>query len=151
ITDYTVSTDGRLDIQRDARLLGATGVRIRHEPRFSPNDLGGRTPTEYQDYFGTVAGEKEFNRLSVRLDGGVDRLTYDNTQTAGGAVLAESLRNRREETVSLRVGYELAPLRTVYGLGGYNWRNYDSPVDITGLNRNSKGYTLALGANYDIN
>jgi hypothetical protein len=41
-------------------------------------------------------------------------------------------------------------LRQVYLLTGYDWRSYDFNPDISGFNRNSTGYTLALGARYDL-
>lgn len=149
-TDYTVAADGRLDIQRDARLFAAGGYKIRHEPRSSPNNLGGTEPTEYQDTSALLAGEKDFNRLSFRLEGAFDAYRYFDVQNALGQTIAESQRDRNDTVVTLRTGYEIAPLRQLYLLTSYNWRKYQSPVDMFGFDRTSDGYTLALGAHYDL-
>lgn len=149
-TDYTVAADGRLDIQRDARLFAAGGYKIRHEPRSSPNNLGGTEPTEYQDTSALLAGEKDFNRLSFRLEGAFDAYRYFDVQNALGQTIAESLRDRNDTIVTLRTGYEVAPLRQLYLLTSYNWRKYQSPVDMFGFDRTSDGYTVALGAHYDL-
>lgn len=149
-TDYTVAADGRLDIQRDSRLFAAGGYKIRHEPRSSPNNLGGTEPTEYQDTSALLAGEKDFNRLSFRLEGAFDAYRYFDVQNALGQTIAESLRDRNDTVVTLRTGYEVAPLRQLYLLTSYNWRKYQSPVDMFGFDRTSDGYTVALGAHYDL-
>jgi hypothetical protein len=41
INDYTLAANGRLDIQRDARLIGDAGSKVAHEARFSPEDSTG--------------------------------------------------------------------------------------------------------------
>ena len=105
---------------------------------------------EYQDYRGNIAGEKEFDRLSFRLDGNFDAYRYNNSSTNSGVTLHEALRNYDDKRVALKTGYELAPLRQVYVLGAYDWRAYQSVPDITGFDRNSTGYLAALGAVYDI-
>jgi hypothetical protein len=148
--DFTVGIDGRLDILHDLRVFAGTGYRIRHEGRDSPNDLGGREPTEYDDLYLTLAGEKEFNRLSLRLDGAVHRYTFRDVVSNGGFLLQQSLRDRDEERIGLKLGYELAPLRQVYAQASHNWRNYDAGLDISGFNRDSTGYSFVVGTDYDL-
>jgi hypothetical protein len=150
-TDFTATTGGRLDIYHDARMFGGAGFLDRHESFASPNNVfGNKSPVEYQDYTGSIAGEKEFDRLSLRLDGNYDAYRYNNAATIGGGTIRESLRNYDDKRVALRTGYELAPLRQVYVSGGYDWRSYQSVPDITGVDRNSTGYQAALGAVYDL-
>ena len=150
-TDYTATTDGRLDIYHDARMYGGAGFLDRHESFASPNNVfGNKSPVEYQDYTGNIAGEKEFDRLSLRLDGNYDAYRYNNAATIGGGTIREWLRNYDDKRVTLKTGYELAPLRQVYVSGGYDWRSYQSVPDITGVDRNSTGYQAALGAVYDL-
>lgn len=52
--------------------------------------------------------------------------------------------------MTLRTGYELAPLREIYLLTGFNTRDYDQSRDNNGFARSSDGYTLALGTKYDL-
>jgi hypothetical protein len=88
INDFAFGTDGRLDIRHDARAYGGLAVKRLHVPRESPDNTGGTSPTAYTDYAGSIAGEKEFNRLSFRLDGNYDRYDYENDTTSTGIPIA---------------------------------------------------------------
>ena len=150
-TDYTAAADGRLDIYHDTRMYGGAAFLDRHEPFSSPNNVtGNKSPVEYQDYRGNIAGEKEFDRLSLRLDGNYDAYRYNNGSTLSGLPIRESLRNYDDKRVALKTGYGLAPLRQVYVSGVYDWRSYQSNPDFSGFNRNSTGYQAVAGAVYDI-
>lgn len=152
--DYSVSSDGRLDIYNDARLYGGVGYAVRHLPIYSPNNVAGtQAPVQYSDLSGNIAGEKEFNRLSFRLDGNYDSYRYNDavlTAAAGGGISRQSLEDYDEEKVSLRTGYEIVPGRQVYVLTAGDFRNYANSTDLTGYNRTSTGYTLAVGTRYDL-
>ena len=147
--NYSFGTDGRLDILRDTRVHGGASYSVRHESRYSPNDVGAAEPTKYDVFSANISPEKDFNRLSVRLDGNFDRFSYSNTTTAAGATIAEDQRDRSEYQIGLKPTYELAPQRQIYALLAYNWRDYDSS-SVFGFNRDSTGYTIALGARYDL-
>lgn len=147
-TDYTLSADGKIDVLRDFRLFGGAGYQIRHEPRSSPDNQGGTEPTEYSVRGANLGAEKEFNRLSFRLDGKAERFEYDNVRNAAGTTLDQSGRDRDQYEVGLRTGYEIAPLRKVYLLTSYNTREYDHLTN--GFNRDSDGYLVAAGAQYDL-
>lgn len=147
-TDYTLSADGKVDVLRDFRFLGGAGYQVRHEPRFSPDNQGGVEPTEYNVTGGNLAMEKEFNRLQFRLDGKAERYRYENVRNAAGVVLDQSGRDRDQYETGLRAGYEIGPLRQVYLLGNYNTREYEKLTG--GFNRDSDGYLLGIGAQYDL-
>ena len=150
--DYSLASDGRLDVYHDARLYGGVGYAVRHLPLYSPNNTPGtQAPVEYSDLSGNIAGEKEFNRLSLRLDGNYDEYRYkDAVLTGGGGISRQSLEDYDEKKVSLRTGYELAAGRQVYLLTAGDWRDYANSTDLTGFNRTSHGYTVAVGTRYDI-
>ncbi len=152
--DYTVATDGRLDIYNDARAFGGVGYAVRHLPLYSPNNIPGTEhPVQYSDLSGNLAGEKEFNRLSFRLDGNYDAYRYWDaviTPQAGGGISRQSLEDYDEKRVALKTGYEFAPGRQVYLLTGGDWRDYTNSSDLTGFNRTSHGYTVAIGTRYDL-
>lgn len=147
-TDYTLSTDGRLDVLRDFRLFAGAGYQVRHEPRSSPDNQGGTEPTEYSVLGGNVAAEKDFNRLSLRWDGKAEQYRYDNVRNASGATLDQSGRDRDQYETGLKAGYEVGPLRQLYVMGTYNTREYDKLT--SGFNRDSDGYLAAVGAQYDL-
>src|SRR3546814_11211068 len=45
--DYTLATDGRLDVLRDLQLFGGAGYQVRPDPRSSPDTKGADGPTAY--------------------------------------------------------------------------------------------------------
>ncbi|MEK9968509.1 MAG: outer membrane beta-barrel protein [Ferrovibrio sp.] len=147
-TDYTLSADGRVDVLRDLRLFGGAGYQIRHEPRSSPDNQSGTEPTEYSVAATNLGVEKEFNRLSLRLDGKAERYEYDNVRNSSGAVIDQSGRDRDQYEVGLKAGYEIAPLRKVYLMTKYNTREYDKLTG--GFNRDSDGYLIGAGTQYDL-
>jgi len=147
-TDYTLGADGRVDVLRDLRLFGGAGYQLRHEPRSSPDDQGGTEPTEYEVYGSNLGIEKEFNRLSLRLDGKLERYAYDDLRAVNGGLIRASERDRDQKEIGLKAGYEIGPLRKVYVSAAYNTRDYDSLTG--GFNRDSDGYLITLGTQYDI-
>jgi hypothetical protein len=155
--DYTLSSDGRIDVQRDTQLFGGIGYSVRHEPVYSPNNPGVISPLlttiipeQYSDLAANAAVQKTFNRLSIRLDANYDKFDFANVTSATGVPVEMHLENYNQELLTFKTSYEIAPLRTVYVLGTYDWRNYEFPVDLTGVNRTSQGYTAAAGFSYDL-
>jgi hypothetical protein len=147
--DYTISGDGRLDILHDFRLYGGLGYSVRHEPRGSPNDLGAREPQQYSVASANVGVEKVFNRVGFRLDSTVDQYRYDPVRFGIGKV-SQSARNYDAYGLSLRSSYEIGPLRSVYLLTTVNSRDYTHAVDLSGFDRDSRGYFIGVGTQYDI-
>lgn len=152
--DYTLATDGRLDIYHDARLYGGLGYAIRHQPLYSPNNVSNtQAPVQYSDLSGNLAGEKEFNRLALRLDANYDAYHYEDavlSSAVGGGISKQSLEDYDDKRVALKTSYELVPGRQVYLLTAGDWRDYSNEVDLTGFNRTSHGYTVAVGTRYDV-
>lgn len=155
--DYSLSSDGRLDVLRDTQLFGGIGYSVRHEPVFSPNNPGVITPTlqtvipeQYSDLAANAAIQKTFNRLSIRLDANYDKFDFADVTSVTGVPVEMHLENYAQELLTFKTSYEIAPLRQVYLVGTYDWRNYEFPVDLTGVNRTSQGYTAAAGFSYDL-
>lgn len=155
--DYSLSSDGRLDVLRDTQLFGGIGYSVRHEPVFSPNNPGVITPAfqtvvpeQYSDLAANAAIQKTFNRLSIRLDANYDKFNFADVTSVTGVPVEMHLENYDQELLTFKTSYEIAPLRQIYLLGTYDWRNYEFPVDLTGVNRSSQGYTAAAGVSYDL-
>ncbi len=148
--DYTVGGQGRLDVVGRSHLDLGTSYKHLHEDRASPNDVGGITPTGYNDTNVSFGGTAALARVNARVEATYDRLDYSNVLSPTGLTLDNAGRNRDEYNVMTQVGYELAPLRDVFVRGSYNMRDYDRTFDIGGFQRSSNGYEVAVGANYDL-
>lgn len=149
--DYDFGADGKLVILHDARLFGNAGYNLEHLPRSSPNSIASqRELTQYSDTAAGISAEKEFNWLSLKLDWNFDRYVFSDAQTNTGALIAWGRQNYNDNRVTLHAGYDLAPGRQVYLLGGFDRRSYDNDSDMNGFNRNSTGYTAGAGVKYDL-
>jgi len=155
--DFTLSSDGRLDVDRDTQIFGGIGYSVRHEPVYSVNNpavinpaFTTTVPEQYTDLAANAAIQHTFNRLTVRLDANYDKFDFSNVTATDGTLIRMDLQNYDQETLTLKTSYELVPGRQVYVLGSYDWRNYEFPADLTGVNRTSQGYTAAGGFTFDL-
>ena len=90
-----------------------------------------------------------FNRL--RLSGRADYQIYgyENGRTAGGALVFEKDQNRKVATFTGRAEYALSPDTAIFVAGVYNDRQYDLNPPLVLYTRNSTGYDVGGGVNFD--
>ena len=148
--DWNVGADGRLDVTRDTNLFAGASWNNEHEERGSPDDVNGEEPTEYDVANLTLGGEHRFNRLSFRLINTYDRLDYDDVGAAGGGTINNDDRDRDIYESTLRGSYEIQQNFTAFIEGGYNIRDYDAAQTDAGVNRDSDGFDVALGSEFDL-
>ena len=148
--DWRAGGRGRLDIVDRSYATGQGSYNQLHEPRSSPDDVRGVNPTRFTDTNFGVGGTMALNRLILGVDGTFDRYIFQNAVNSAGVILNNQDRNRDQERVVVRAGYELAPLRTVFVRGGYDRRSYETKIDDNGFARSSHGYEVEVGADYDL-
>lgn len=163
--DYTVGVNGRLDVIGASNIVGSAQYQSLTEPRTSPDSPAAATkPVEYKLWSGSIVGTKEFNRL--RLIGRVEDRDYnyeDSTRQSDGSPLDQDFRDRNEVTYGGRAEYALSPDTAFFVSVLGNDKSYDNlspaptppvttPPTPAGplVNRDSKGYNVALGANFDL-
>jgi hypothetical protein len=146
--DSAAEVNGRIDISRAGWLtFGVRGARL-HEDRASPDDVNGLVPTEYDDSSLFVGYHQRFGRVSLRFDGRAQQLDYHDVAASTGNVNNDD-RDRTENIVTARLGYEFLPEREIFVRGSANVRRYEEPVDDFGINRDSNGDELVIGAAFD--
>lgn len=148
--DFNVGADGRVDITRQTQLTAGLSFADEHEDRSSPNDVNGRTPTEYDLINGNLGLTHKFNRVSVGLSGGASDYDYDDVGTSAGTTINNDDRDRREYVASLRLGYDIQESYEAFVRGNWNNREYDSAVDDGGVNRDSDGHGVDAGIKIDL-
>jgi hypothetical protein len=91
-----------------------------------------------------------FNRL--RLSGRADYQIYDyqNGRTAGGFPVFQKDQNRKVATFTGRAEYAVSPDTAIFVAGAYNDRKYDLNPPAVLYTRNSSGYDIGGGANFDL-
>lgn len=164
VENYGVNADGRIDVFRNAFILLGGRYDLLNETRRANNAVFVPIePVEY-DRANVYAGwQHEFGRIRYRgrLDYTTfdydDVETFDPTDPATPPVFLTSdqdFRDRADTSVLLQAGYAVTRDASIFLRGTWKQRDFDnlSPTAIAGtfLDRNSEGYTLAAGVDFDI-
>ena len=150
-TNYSLVSNGRLDILHGEYLAGSLGYQQAHVDRTSPSSVPTQLhPTEYHETSGLLKFNRERGVLGLQANAGVDYYTYDNTLTSSGALLKETDLNRLELHGGPRVSYEIIPgYHAFIALAG-NDRIYQSTFDSSGIKRSSHGFETDVGTAFQI-
>lgn len=148
--DWAVFGDGRVDITREAGLVGAITFAHRHEDRGSPDNVNGKNPTTFYALEPSIGGYWQLNRISIRTEAGLTRYDYNDVATSTGFIIDQDDRDRTEYTGGARVGYEIVPNYEAFFRGTYNQRVYNQKVDNDGFNRGSHGWEADVGTALDL-
>lgn len=153
--DLRARLRGRLDVTRSFSLGGSVFVEDRVEPRtditnvFSPDQPIGVS---------VQGGNVEANYLNDRVrwtnSVGIRDEDYENSRQIGtGLPIDQSYRDRTVLDGRTRLSYAVSPNLAVFGQATYEDREYDvlQVVDGAPRSRNSKGYTLAGGVDFELN
>jgi hypothetical protein len=148
-TDYDLGADGRLDMGDGNVALSAATARFTQSRSDVDAPNAAVRPIRYNRSLVSASGEQELGR--VRVAGSFDwrRYRFDDAHTATGLLLDQSFRNRDVTSEDLRVDYALSPRFALYIDAAANQRGYQiMPLD--GSSRDSHGYTIEAGADFDI-
>lgn len=150
--DFSVGTDGRIDIQRNWNIYGGLSFNRLHEDPGSPNTVAGvNSVTIYNQSSGNIGYYQKINRFSGKVDFRTDYYNYyDNGQGTAQGVVPNNDRDRTELRESVRFGYEFLNNYEVWVRGSLNQRLYNTQPDASGFYRNSSGWELVGGFTIDI-
>lgn len=148
-TDYDFGADGRLDVGDGNVALSAAAARFTQSRSDVDAPNSAVRPIRYNRSLASASAEQEFGRLRVAGSFDWRRYRFDDAHSASGLVLDQSFRNRDITSEDLRFDYALSPRFAVYVDGAANQRNYEI-VPLDGTSRNSHGYTIEAGADFDI-
>ena len=146
--EYTLSANGRLDIERGSNVSGSAQYQRLIEPRtaITAGTPAGSTPkpVQYDLITSGVSLVKEFNRL--RVTGRVDDKDF-NYKDQGVAAFNQNTRDRNELSYGAKAEYAVSPDTAVYATATGNKKDYDLA---SATDRSSDGYVLGVGANFDV-
>jgi hypothetical protein len=150
-TDWTLATDGRVDVQRDIQVYGGLAYRKLHEERGSPNDIAtSLQPPEYTDQSINLGYFHQFGQLNARLDFKGDKYDYNNVETRGFGLVSNADRNRFDAQYSARVGYDLNNGWEPFVRARYVNSDYRTARDRGGFQKDSDGWEGVVGAAFDL-
>ena len=144
VDDLRLAIGGRIDLSGQSALRLAAGFEALHEDRYSPDDVNGFEPTEFDRSTVSVAWAGRTGRLAGRVALESRQWDYEDVEGALGIVNNDD-RDRTHDTVSGRLGYEIRSQLEVSLRAEADRRDYDVAFDDNGFERSSEGVKAALG------
>ncbi|MGU3316926.1 outer membrane beta-barrel protein [Sphingomonas sp. M6A6_1c] len=148
-TDWRLNAGGRLDV--DGGTLAAMLDGARQTEARSVVDAPGAAdrPVRYHRTGGSLIGERPFGDLTARIGGDWHRYRFEDARTTEGIPLQQSFRNRDIASGFARLDLAVSPAFAVYLDGTVNRRSYGNHARGL-LDRDSTGYTIEAGTDFDI-
>lgn len=151
-----VGLNGRLDVQRFLKVDGGLSYQRLAEARTSQNAPDASfEPIEYNLARANLGVEKVFNRVKASATANFARYDYKNGETNPSlfnptGVVRQDDRDRDVVALTLRGDYALSPDTAVFIQGTVNNRDYNDPSTPTVAARDSDGYEVLAGANFEV-
>lgn len=145
---WDAAAGGRYDVGAFSNINFGADFAHNYQSRSDPSSpRNAAKPIQYDAATARLGTVVEFNRL--RLTGSLDyqKLDYANGRDLSGNVLAQDDRDYTRTGYTARGDYALSPFVSLYLTYGYNKRDYAHSAVV---NRDSHGYTAAVGASFDL-
>jgi hypothetical protein len=138
--------DGTFDVSRYTKILLESRATVTTDNPGSPNITAGLAQLPIDTTLGGMLGvAQQFSRFNVSLKGTFDRSMYSDAELTNGETGNFDWRAFDQYAGILRLGYEIDPGLKPFVEVDEDTRVHDSPVDINGENRNSKGSSVKVG------
>jgi len=154
--DYNNGTgiiNGRYDISGDTYVFAGGSFALRHEERGSPDDVGGKRPTQFWVAELTGGVQHRFGRFTARLTNRVRFLDYKDVSahiSSGSELIDNDDRDRREWEGTFRLTYQVSPRIGVFGQVTGDHVRYSERFDGAGEQRDNIGYSVDGGVTIEI-
>lgn len=147
--DVAFDASGWLDVQSSGKLSGQVRLNRLHEDRYSPNNVFGLEPVDFNLNSVNLGYEHKFNRLVASIFYQRSDYNFDdvNARDSFGtvSVVDSDDRDRAEDLVTLKLMYEVNPGMSGFVSGTTRMVEYDDNLDSAGLQRSSDGYSINTG------
>lgn len=150
-TTYTLGTAGRVDVSRQSFVDAGLRYASLTEPRTSAGAAGqAAKPIEFDTFSAFIGGEHMTGRVRLRTRFDYSDTDYTDAPLFGGGVADQDFRDHKAYRTEFRGDLAISPDTAVFARLRLNNRDYRlSPPDVA-LDRNSSGYTLDGGFDFDI-
>ncbi|MHA1133803.1 MAG: outer membrane beta-barrel protein [Alphaproteobacteria bacterium] len=152
---YAAALRGRLDIMRSSSLELDLTKSQTQEGRNSVSlvDIAGFRTSIQQEGI-NAAAEHTFNRLTLRVQGAVTDYHYGDAglgifdPVLDTIIPQQDIRDYREDELRLRASYEFNPRLTTYVEGEISREEYEQPIAVSGITRDSNGFAALSGVTF---
>lgn len=149
--EWMAGLSGRLDIRRDMNLAAAVDAARITEPRTTTSSQSDSVvPIQYEVQKGNLTFIKEFNRLRLTSKLEYKELDFNAGRSVTGARVEQDDRDRKQTEGTIRGEYAVSPDTAFFVQVSANKRKYDTPVPGLGAERDSDGYEVLAGANFEL-
>jgi hypothetical protein len=147
--------DGRIDVTRDTKIEAEGRFTLdTQQPGSQQLAIPGSTfivgRPLIESYGATLGVAQSFDRLTVRLRGTYDRLSYEDALQSDTTTLYLSHNDYNDYGLNAHVSYEVTPAIIPYVDVTGDQRHYDSDQDVTGYNRTSNGINAKAGTTFEL-
>jgi hypothetical protein len=148
--DYFLNIGGRVDVKSRSALNYQLDFMRLHEGLNTRSAEQGVKPTVYTMTGGSLGYDHTFNRMSVGVRYDHNRLDYDNTFSLEGDVIDNQDRDRKLDSLFMRLGYQFQTDMQAFVSGSLNKIEFKQEFDRNGISRSSEGYTFNAGLQFGI-
>lgn len=144
-----VGVEGRVDVRRTTQVGGALRFAQTAEALSDPDSpTDAAEPVEYKSKTARVYVQQQFNRMRLSVSAEQGEYDYDDTVANNGTPIEQDDRDHDARAVTVRGEYAVSPRVAVLAQATFSENEYDTQGP--GVNRNSEGRTLLVGANFDL-
>ena len=147
--DLLAATDFRIDVAEEVLVNGRLEWRQGHESRGDADDPGAAFDvTVLQRWGGELSATYDGIDFDVTPGYSYFFLDYDDVSGPGGTINNDD-RDRAEQRAFVRFSYQVAEGLSAFVEPSANWIDYDTSPDDEGFNRDSNGYAVLAGLQWD--
>ncbi len=146
--DYYAVNGNRIEIVRNTDLITRLLYRHAHVPRSAPDSTNASAePLVYDLLSGLLGFERDVAIFSLRVDGKVQDIKYEDSDRVGGGTIDNSDRDRTVIDGGFRLTYAPSAGNEAYFSTRLRDIKYDDSTRNGGPDRDNSGFDLTLGAN----
>ncbi|WP_161958677.1 outer membrane beta-barrel protein [Ferruginivarius sediminum] len=146
--DAFVGLNGRYDLSSTSNIFAGLDFAREHEERDSPDDpFAADEPTTYTDLQGVLGTEHRLGDVRLRVGGTAQNLDFRDVDQVGGGEINNDDRDRNQYEVGSRATLLSNPVWQPFVQAAWDVREYDDGRDDFGFERDSDGYSAAIGTN----
>lgn len=148
---WYVYSQGRVDVTSDANIQIDTQLDKSYESPYSGDLIQNLTvPSTFLRKMSAIRATYQPGRVRLIVAVDISSLNFSTLRFANGSTRTQSYRNRAVYRGSGVYEYAISPSISVYAQAIYDKTNYDENFIGTQPNRDSKGFNLLSGTNFDL-
>ena len=148
--DYFLQVGGHIDVSSRSQFSYGLDYLELHEERNVRSAEQGIEPTTYSLVGGYLGYDHTFNRLSVGASYTLRDLSYDDSRDAFGDIIDNRDRDRTEQVLDARLGYQMRTETQLFVQAGITDTAYDLRYDRNDYERSSSGWFTSAGVDFTL-